>query len=436
MTETAITVQGLGKRYRIGRIVEQPATRAEAWQRRLLGPLDYLRMTLRPPGEDEILWALRDASFEVARGEVVGIIGKNGAGKSTLLKILTRITQPTEGRAVIRGRVGSMLEVGTGFHPELTGRENVYLNGTILGMKRYEIDRKFDEIVAFSGVDQFIDTPVKRYSSGMTVRLAFAVAAHLDPEVLLIDEVLAVGDAEFQKKSLGKMSDVTKGEGRTILFVSHNMIAMQSLCDRVIWLEGGRVRDIGPAKEMVMAYLADDSVAESERVWSAEDAPGDEQVRVRRLHVGPADPAQPLITYDTPITVTVEYENLRDVRFVEVVLQLKDEMTSPAFSSFSARAGNAWTPQLRPAGRFVATCHIPAQRFNIGRYSINVLMVTEESHVALSLPDALSFEVRETYERPGGWYGRSLGVMRPALRWHTQQLQAYEEAAFPVELHR
>ncbi|MGC8960577.1 MAG: ABC transporter ATP-binding protein, partial [Chloroflexia bacterium] len=245
MTDVAIRVEGLSKRYRIGQREPYRALR-DVLARGLAAPFRATASVFRRSGPngngirgENYIWALKDVSFEVKRGEVVGVIGRNGAGKTTLLKILSRITEPTEGYAEIHGRVGSLLEVGTGFHPELTGRENIYLNGAILGMKKAEIDKKFDEIVAFAEVEKFIDTPVKRYSSGMYVRLAFAVAAHLEPEILLVDEVLAVGDAAFQKKCLGKMGDVAKG-GRTVLFVSHQMNSIRKLCDRCIWLDAGR----------------------------------------------------------------------------------------------------------------------------------------------------------------------------------------------------
>jgi lipopolysaccharide transport system ATP-binding protein len=259
MSQPIITVDRLSKAYRLGLKEESADTLAESIAAVFTAPVRNWRRlrslyTSREtsPGDD-ILWALDGVSFHVARGEVVGIIGRNGAGKSTLLKILSRITEPTSGRVVLKGRVSSLLEVGTGFHPELTGRDNIYMNGTILGMRKHEIDRKFDEIVEFSGVSQFLDTPVKRYSSGMTVRLAFAVAAHLEPEILVIDEVLAVGDAEFQKKCIGKMRDVAHG-GRTVLFVSHNMAAVESLCSRGIELRKGRVLEIGPARDVVAHY--------------------------------------------------------------------------------------------------------------------------------------------------------------------------------------
>src|SRR5512135_829157 len=253
MTDIAIRVEDLGKRYRIGTAPERYKTLRDTIVAGVNAPIQRLRRgtALTATSKDtSTIWALRNVSFDVIQGKVLGIVGRNGAGKSTLLKILSRVTEPTEGSAEIHGRVGSLLEVGTGFHPELTGRENIYLNGAILGMKRLEIERKFDEIVSFSEVEQFIDTPVKRYSSGMYLRLAFAVAAHLEPEILVVDEVLAVGDAEFQKKCLGKMSDVAN-EGRTVLFVSHNMVAVQSLCSRVLWMQGGHIVGDGPSDQLV-----------------------------------------------------------------------------------------------------------------------------------------------------------------------------------------
>jgi len=258
MDDIAIRVERLGKRYRIGTRQPRANTLFGRFKNLAASPLDYLWSTLRAPSADEILWALKDVSFEVKKGEVVGIIGRNGAGKSTLLKILARITEPTEGFAEINGRVGSLLEVGTGFHPQLTGRENIYLNGAILGMRKAEIDSKFEEIIDFAETKRFIDTPVKRYSSGMYVRLAFAVAAHLDPEIFLVDEVLAVGDAAFQKKCLGKMGEVAQ-EGRTVLFVSHNMAAILNLCRRGIVIESGRVTFAGGTEEAIERYLSSSS---------------------------------------------------------------------------------------------------------------------------------------------------------------------------------
>jgi lipopolysaccharide transport system ATP-binding protein len=246
-------VNGIGKRYRIGVREAQPDTFRELVGSLVMSPFSYLRQMWRPPSEAETLWALKDVSFKIQQGEAVGIVGRNGAGKSTLLKVLSRIMDPTTGRAVIRGRVGSLLEVGTGFHPDLTGRENTYLNGALLGMRKGEIDRKFDEIMAFSGVERFVDTPVKRYSSGMYVRLAFGIAAHLEPEILIVDEVLAVGDLAFQKKCLEKMNELTK-IGRTVLFVSHSMLAIRTLCPRTILMEAGQVVTDGPTTDTIIAY--------------------------------------------------------------------------------------------------------------------------------------------------------------------------------------
>jgi lipopolysaccharide transport system ATP-binding protein len=270
MSTPSIVVQGLGKRFRVGRIAKRHNTLRDALA-------DAAATGLRAAGslftdrgrksDGNYIWALRDIDLTVDRGEAIGVIGPNGAGKSTLLKILSRITEPTEGFAELRGRVGSLLEVGTGFHSELTGRENTYLSGAILGMRRSEIDRKFDEIVAFAEIDRFIDTPVKHYSSGMGLRLAFAVAAHLEPEILIIDEVLAVGDADFQKKCFGKMEEVTHREGRTVFFVSHNLTTVQSLCDRCLLLRAGRIVERGPPAEVVRSYLAAGTLSSAPESW-------------------------------------------------------------------------------------------------------------------------------------------------------------------------
>lgn len=270
MSDAVITIEGLAKRYLLGHVSRQRESHAVLREVLARSTRNFVRKAgdfargrqIVQGDEIEEFWALKDVSFEVKRGEVMGVIGRNGAGKSTLLKILSRITEPTSGRARLRGRVASLLEVGTGFHPELTGRENIYLNGAILGMTRQEIRRKFDEIVAFAEVEKFLDTPVKRYSSGMYVRLAFAVAAHLEPEILIVDEVLAVGDADFQRRCLGKMEDVSRREGRTILFVSHNMGAVASLCSFCVWMEGGSIRSRGQARSIIGKYLSDGVAAD------------------------------------------------------------------------------------------------------------------------------------------------------------------------------
>src|SRR5438552_1938819 len=307
MSDVIISVEGLGKKYRIRHQAERQryvalrdviAEKAKSFLQKLkLGkqkteiksdenhdPFQLSKFPLSALPSSEDFWALRDVSFEVRRGEVVGIIGRNGAGKSTLLKILSRITEPTEGRVRIRGRVASLLEVGTGFHPELTGRENIFLNGAILGMTRAEIRRKFDEIVAFAEIEKFLDTPVKRYSSGMYVRLAFAVAAHLEPEILIVDEVLAVGDAQFQQKCLGKMQNVALDEGRTVLFVSHNMGAIRNLCSTVELLADGRIEMRG-APRKVIAHFLRSGASRAEIRWANGDMPGDETIKLHMVRI-------------------------------------------------------------------------------------------------------------------------------------------------------
>src|ERR1700683_4313940 len=337
MTEPVIRVAGIGKRYRLGEGLRHTALR------NLIG--DALRAPLRlltgsnhtsnkrPAGDaanvdSRFIWALKDVDFEVQQGEVVGLIGRNGAGKSTLLKSLARITRPTEGPAEIRGRVASLLEVGTGFHGELTGRENVYMSGAILGMRKAEIDRKFDEIVAFSEVERFLDTPLKHYSSGMGMRLAFAVAAHLEPEILLVDEVLSVGDAAFQKKCLGKMGEVSQ-QGRTIIFVSHNMVALRSLCTRLIWLEEGRVKEAGDPNDLVSHYLVTHREDNLESLWpNQSDAPGNDVIRIRKVSVhsesdhGATNLDAELITVRTPLVIEFEYWNLKPRALLNLSLQI------------------------------------------------------------------------------------------------------------------
>src|SRR5437762_3427406 len=301
MPKTVITGREVSKAYRLGMAQTRMDFR-ETIMQALRTPLKRLRKFNEDwtDGEDTF-WALRDVQFHVNEGEVLGVIGRNGAGKSTLLKILSRITEPTEGEARIRGRVSSLLEVGTGFHPELTGRENIYLNGAILGMRREEIERKFDEIVAFAEVERFLDTPVKRYSSGMHMRLAFAVAAHLEPEVLIIDEVLAVGDAQFQKKCLGKMGEVAK-QGRTVLFVSHNLTAVKRLCRRTLRLDRGQIVDSGDTEQVVLNYLQSETQTRMQRRWDdPQIAPGGSDVRLHHLSITPlAQNADQPITVKTP----------------------------------------------------------------------------------------------------------------------------------------
>jgi lipopolysaccharide transport system ATP-binding protein len=367
----AISANGVGKQYRIGARERAGRTLREALVDVAVAPIRRLGRIGQPPRPEELIWALKDVSFDVQPGEVVGVIGRNGAGKSTLLKILSRITEPTKGRIELRGRVASLLEVGTGFHPELTGRENVYLNGTILGMKKAEIDRKFDEIVAFAEIGRFLDTTVKHYSSGMYVRLAFAVAAHLEPEILLVDEVLAVGDASFQKKCLGKMGEVAKA-GRTVLFVSHNMAAVRNLCGRTIWLEEGRIFDQGDTPALTEHYLQRTIRGES---------PADLAGLIKRL---PADPAFRLTSVDVrqnnrtgmivlngrPVEIEMRYSVRLRTTGLRVYFDLLDEDQNILIRSFHDDAADAMST-MEP-GDYVSTAVIPADLLAPRTYEIRI----------------------------------------------------------------
>jgi len=348
-----------------------------------------------------------------------------GAGKTTLLKILSRITEPTSGRAVINGRVGSLLEVGTGFHPELTGRENIYLNGAILGMSHREIERKFDEIVEFAELEKFIDTPVKRYSSGMYVRLTFAVAAHLEPEILLVDEVLAVGDAQFQKKCLGKMGDVSK-KGRTILFVSHNLIALRSLCPKAIWLDCGEMRGEGSSSDVIADYLQLQSTNVSEQVWDdLESAPGNETAKIHRVWVESEKVLRDVgYPRESEISVGVEYWHLDPSSQIHITLHFKVEQQVVASTTGSFH-NPSWHELSRRTGLLRSVWKIPAKFLNTGQYSVAVLIVKNKSRVVYTMEameDALSFKVIATMGRTGSWYGREPGVVTPQFQWEIQHL--------------
>jgi lipopolysaccharide transport system ATP-binding protein len=406
----AIRADHLSKRYALGSRPAANATFREMVSNSLRAPFRRLRRLGGAAPEEELLWALRDVSFRVREGEVVGIVGRNGAGKSTLLKILSRVTEPTEGRVELAGRVSSLLEVGTGFHPELTGRENIFLNGAILGMSRSEIARKFDEIVAFSELEKFLDTPVKHYSSGMYVRLAFAVAAHLEPEILLVDEVLAVGDVQFQRKCLGRMGSATR-EGRTVIFVSHNMTAVQSLCSRVLWLDGGGIVDDGEATRVVGAYLERSNEILLRRGWDdPKAAPGNESVRLCRVEVSPEgeDPCAPM-TVETPVRVAFECWNYVGGSSLNMSMVVYDQQDVCVFNSVS-------DCRSLPQGRFRAVCRIPGNFLNDGRYRVRALVVRDQSVPLLDADNLAVFEIHDT-ERPGGWFGKWVGVVRPALVW-------------------
>jgi lipopolysaccharide transport system ATP-binding protein len=446
MSNTVIRVQRLGKRYQIRHKSSSGTGLRHVLQDALVAPFRAIRKknsensaypSINSSKED--LWALKEVSFEIERGEVVGIVGRNGAGKSTLLKVLSRITEPTTGRIEIDGRIASLLEIGTGFHWELTGRENIYLNGTILGMSRREIKAKFDEIVAFAETEKFLDTPVKHYSSGMYVRLAFAVAAHLEPEILIVDEVLAVGDIEFQKKCLGKMQDVSRTEGRTVLFVSHNMRAVASLCRRGVYLKGGRIQHAGEVRETIEKYVNDGNFEGAERIWAHDaDAPATRNVRIHavRLRSGGQVTADTMI--DKEILVEIEYFSLRTENKLSAGIHLIDSVGGVVLSSanFPSACLNVdpWSSKPQPPGLYRSVCALPANFLNAGTYRINVLIMRNFMHIECVVEDALSFTVHDTgtmkQEYTGGW----VGVVRPRFCWNTEQLgtdvlpEAYEMA--------
>jgi lipopolysaccharide transport system ATP-binding protein len=422
MSDIAIRIENLGKQYRIGGRQKGYKTIRETVMDTVSSPFRSLRGDGRLSGPEETIWALKEVSFEVKQSEVLGIIGRNGAGKTTLLKILSRITEPTEGRAELYGRVGSLLEIGTGFHPELTGRENIFLNGAVIGMRQAEIRRKFDEIVDFAEIEKFVDTPVKRYSSGMYVRLAFAVAAHLEPEILLVDEVLAVGDAQFQRKCLGKMSDVA-GEGRTVLFVSHNMAAVQSLCDRAIWLEEGKLVRDGQANQVVSEYLKTSTSSSAEQVWDdIETAPGNDMVRLHRVCVRP-EHGTPVdeITIRTPLVMEFEYWNLKPGTHLNLSVSVYNQQGIHVLAT-TTLGEPVWHGQPFPSGLFRSVCHVPGDLLNDGIYRVQVLIVKDEGIIVHRQQDALVFDVKDSVEVRGNWYGKWPGVIRPALNWKTEYL--------------
>jgi len=423
MTSSAIQVAHLSKQYRIGEQVEKYQTFREAVSRLWKAPIRRLR---RGREERRTIWALQDVTFEVERGQVLGVIGRNGAGKSTLLKILSRVTDPTGGEVRLNGRVGSLLEVGTGFHPELTGRENISLNGAILGMKRGEIERKFDEIVEFAGVETFIDTPVKRYSSGMYLRLAFAVAAHLEPEILVVDEVLAVGDAEFQRKCLGKMDDVAR-QGRTVLFVSHNMSAILQLTQETILLEAGRLTQRGPSAAVVDNYLAAGFAQSGERVWTEAEI-GPQAGLFHPLGLRLRDRNGRIV--DTlrstePATIEIAYRLDRPVNALRIGIYLATLRGELIITSFDTDDPDLYQRfAARPAGSYISRCTIPADLLNEGRYVIGVNASSFRIQRYFQDERALAFNVDPTGAPGMHWPEQRLGMIRPRLDWKIEPYAA------------
>jgi len=428
MNDIAIRLEGISKRYRIGAKQEKYKTLRDTLTDISLAPVRRLRSVFNRESSsinagDDTIWAVKDISLEIARGEVVGIIGRNGAGKSTLLKILSRITEPTQGFAQIRGRVSSLLEVGTGFHPELTGRENVYLNAAILGMKRAEIERKFDDIVAFAEVEKFVDTPVKRYSSGMQLRLAFAVAAHLEPEILIIDEVLAVGDARFQKKCLGKMQDVGQ-HGRTVLFVSHNMPAVTRLCQRTILLEQGRIVKDGPSQEVVSTYMNSGYGTMAAREWpEGVSIPGRDVACLHAVRVRAEDgELRDSVDIRRPVAVEMEYAVLKPGYVLSPHYHFYNDQGVCIFISFDLDP--AWRGRSRPVGRYISKAWIPGNLLAEGMVFVEPWLITMDPIVVqFRVSDAVAFQVIDSLDGDSarGDYAESMpGVVRPLLKWDTQ----------------
>lgn len=422
MIETTIKVENISKAYRIGLKEKRHDTLGAAMAAWVKSPLSNFKQLKSLSNfnnhlDEDIFWALKNINFEVKKGEVLGIIGKNGAGKSTLLKILSRITEPTGGRIEIYGRIASLLEVGTGFNPELTGRENVFLNGTILGMTKKEIKLKFDEIIDFSGVEKFIDTPVKRYSSGMKVRLAFAVAAHLESEILIIDEVLAVGDAEFQKKCLGKMGQVSTKEGRTVLFVSHNMTAVNSLCSKCIYLKSGEIVSMGDTIEIVNQYFTFENANQTFAKWHKGNNPGDEVAILHSVQLIDENLNKiEFVAIDKKVGIEYIYEVLKEGYCPIPNIHVNTSKGEHAFVS-----GEKKDVKLSAVGVHKTIMWIPPDLLNEGAYSVRVALSTMNPlKIHFAEPEALFFEVIENINNRNTDFNQQIpGVVRPKLDWET-----------------
>ncbi len=411
-----IRVQNLSKRYDLGRILTHQNTLRDSIVETVRHPFQRLRGLKRTPGET--LWALKDINLEIMPGEVVGIIGRNGAGKSTLLKVLSRITEPTSGRVELYGRVGSLLEVGTGFHPELSGRENILLNSVILGMKHKEIKRQFDEIVAFAELDRFIDTPVKRYSSGMYVRLAFAVAAHLSPDILIVDEVLAVGDLTFQNKCLGKMEDVSRS-GRTVLFVSHNMPAITRLCSRAALLDSGKLVQQGPTHEVISTYVEGSLASGPSRKWELAQAPGTDELKLLSVDIRKLDGTRvSTVSVEESLTVTLKYF----VGKPNLKFRCSVHFNTQGVCAFASPEPTEKTREN--PGTYCSVVTVPGNLLAEGEYTINVSIYSSrgaKNHY-IQLQNVVAFHVYDPMtgnSSRGDHAGRIGGVVRPRLEWES-----------------
>lgn len=426
---TAIEFNNISKQYRLGLVSTKTLSHDlnRWWQTAVLHKEDpYLKIgsvnDRSKAADSEYVWALRDIDFKVEQGDVVGIIGKNGAGKSTLLKLLSKVTGPTTGTIRAKGRIGSLLEVGTGFHPEMTGRENIYMNGAILGMTKQEIRKKLDEIVDFSGCERYIDTPVKRYSSGMMVRLGFAVAAHLDPEILVVDEVLAVGDAEFQKKAIGKMQDVSKGEGRTVLFVSHNMTSIKALCKRGVILKNGLLVDDGDVDTVVTHYLRGDSAIDNYKSWQ-EPVIKKEGFELLEIGVRVKDGSySDVMRMDHELELVIRYKLDRPIEPFWITLHMKNEQGEKMFSFTGV---NRCYDNKHDAGEYIQTCIIPANFLNWGNYAIDFMAFQQINNIEslADESDIVSFTVANRQVEIGGYMGKEPGDVTPLFNFVEEKIK-------------
>ena len=425
---TAIEFDHVGKQYRLGLVSTKTLSHDlnRWWQTSILGKEDpYLKIgetnDRSVAGSSEYVWALRDIDFKVEQGDVVGIIGKNGAGKSTLLKLLSKVTGPTVGTIRARGRIGSLLEVGTGFHPEMTGRENIYMNGAIMGMTKNDITRKLDEIVAFSGCERYIDTPVKRYSSGMTVRLGFAVAAHLEPEILVVDEVLAVGDAEFQKKAIGKMRSVSKGEGRTVLFVSHNMTSIKSLCKHGVILQNGQILDQGDIDPIVTRYLRGNNEVDNHKKWEKGfiGIMGFQLLEIGIKKRG--GDINGVMRMDDELELFIRYRLMQPVSSFWITMHMKNE---EGIKMFSFSGGGRCIDKNHEAGEYYQTCIIPANFLNWGSYAIDFLAFKQSRNIEAMAEesDIISFTISNKAIELGGFMGKEPGNITPRFDFSEEKI--------------
>lgn len=432
MSNIAIKVENLSKAYQLGEIGTGTISRdLERWYARVRGKEDpFLRIgetnDRSNKGNSDVVWSLKDINFEIEQGDAVGIIGRNGAGKSTLLKILSRVTSPTTGKITGKGRIASLLEVGTGFHPELTGRENIYLNGAILGMRKKEIVRKFDEIVDFAGVERYVDTPVKRYSSGMYVRLAFAVAAHLESEILIVDEVLAVGDAEFQKKCLGKMGEVSKGEGRTVLFVSHNMGSVSNLCQTSILLKNGTLSAMGKTRPIIEQYMVSSAIDGGFKLnKDIEFSSINQNLKILSIGLKNQNGYSKEFELSEDVFCEIAFEILDEPSTVVPSIHLLDKYGECILATFNSDSANLhkdpYYGQTLKQGRYTTTCVIPQNFLNQGMYQISVFLSKDEIFQDMTIaPSVLAFNTIDTGKTSKEYGGNWVGLIRPRLSWNTE----------------